>query len=46
MLTLSKLDHENIVKYKDSFEYDQCLYIVTEFCEEGDLAGYIQKLKE
>ena len=34
---LSKLDHPNIVSYKESFQESDSLYIVMEFMDGGDL---------
>ena len=44
---IKKLNHPNIISYKDSFN-DQSNYfnIVTKFCEGGDIYGQIQKKKE
>lgn len=38
---LKSLDHPNIVKYIETFENDDFLYIVTELCEGGELYDYI-----
>ena len=46
---LQRLRHPNIVKYKESIyeKHSQLLYIVMEFCEEGDLLQKIdQKIVE
>ncbi|KFV39695.1 Serine/threonine-protein kinase Nek3, partial [Gavia stellata] len=40
---LAKMKHPNIVAYKDSFEADGHLYIVMEYCDDGDL---MQKIKQ
>lgn len=41
---LSKLDHPNIIGYKESFvDKDGSLCIITTFCEEGDLFTKIRK---
>ena len=40
---LSRLDHPNIMKIYEFFEDKNNFYIITEFCDEGDLAG---KMKE
>ena len=45
----STLNHENIVKYKGSFEYKEKLYLLLEFCENKDLYTLFKdrkKLKE
>ncbi|KFP76129.1 Serine/threonine-protein kinase Nek3, partial [Apaloderma vittatum] len=39
---LGKMKHPNIVAYKESFEADGHLYIVMEYCDDGDL---MQKIK-
>ncbi|NXT63805.1 NEK3 kinase, partial [Chaetops frenatus] len=39
---LAKMKHPNIVAFKESFEADGHLYIVMEYCENGDL---MQKIK-
>ncbi|NXX11898.1 NEK3 kinase, partial [Podargus strigoides] len=39
---LAKMKHPNIVAYKESFEADGHLYIVMEYCDDGDL---LQKIK-
>jgi len=41
---LRKLDHPNIVEYKGSFFVKDTLMIVMQYCEGGDLAGYIKAL--
>ncbi|KFU97044.1 Serine/threonine-protein kinase Nek3, partial [Pterocles gutturalis] len=40
---LAKMKHPNIVAYKESFEADRHLYIVMEYCDDGDL---MQKIKQ
>ncbi|NWY66025.1 NEK3 kinase, partial [Erithacus rubecula] len=39
---LAKMKHPNIVAFKESFESDGHLYIVMEYCDDGDL---MQKIK-
>ncbi|XP_062281003.1 serine/threonine-protein kinase Nek1-like [Scomber scombrus] len=39
---LSKMSHPNIVQYKESFEEGDCLYIVMDYCEGGDLSKKIK----
>ncbi|NXC94262.1 NEK3 kinase, partial [Certhia familiaris] len=39
---LAKMKHSNIVAFKESFEADGHLYIVMEYCDDGDL---MQKIK-
>uniref|UniRef100_A0A8D0GQ73 non-specific serine/threonine protein kinase n=1 Tax=Sphenodon punctatus TaxID=8508 RepID=A0A8D0GQ73_SPHPU len=41
-IMLAKMEHPNIVAYKESFEADGHLYIVMEYCDDGDL---MQKIK-
>ncbi|XP_019385546.1 PREDICTED: serine/threonine-protein kinase Nek3 isoform X5 [Crocodylus porosus] len=41
-ILLAKMKHPNIVGYKESFEADGHLYIVMEYCDDGDL---MQKIK-
>ncbi|NXN53908.1 NEK3 kinase, partial [Rynchops niger] len=41
-ILLAKMKHPNIVAYKASFEADGHLYIVMEYCDDGDL---MQKIK-
>ncbi|XP_038617648.1 serine/threonine-protein kinase Nek3 isoform X2 [Tachyglossus aculeatus] len=42
-ILLAKMKHPNIVTFKESFEADGHLYIVMEYCDEGDL---MQKIKQ
>ena len=39
---LSKVRHEHILNYIESFEDDECLNIVTEYCDGGDLEVYLR----
>ncbi|XP_072198424.1 serine/threonine-protein kinase Nek3-like isoform X2 [Excalfactoria chinensis] len=41
-ILLAKMKHPNVVAYKESFEADGHLYIVMEYCDDGDL---MQKIK-
>ena len=45
---LNLLKHENIVKYKEHFNMKptKTIYIVMEYCPEGDLAKKIQEKKQ
>lgn len=43
---LKALDHNNVLRYTDSFESDGALCIVTEFCSNGDLSEYLEKRKK
>jgi serine/threonine protein kinase len=40
---MAALDHQNVVKYYDSFLEGNLLNIVMEFCEEGDLQMFLKK---
>lgn len=42
---LSKMNHENIVKYYDSFVENNNWFIVMEYCNGGDLYNYLKKNK-
>ncbi|GBG32731.1 Serine/threonine-protein kinase Nek1 [Hondaea fermentalgiana] len=43
---LAKLQHPNIVDYIDSFLEDEALHLVTQYCEQGDLAKLIKHYKK
>ena len=43
---LSKIKSKYVVKYCDSFEFDNKLNIVMEYCENGDLNTFIEKRKK
>lgn len=36
------MDHPNIVKFIDKFNTDRSIYIVTEFCADGDLRNMMK----
>lgn len=40
---LTKLQHPNIISYKESFIQNGNLYIMTDYCEGGDLASRIRR---
>lgn len=40
---LTKLKHENVVRLLDCKESAQCYFIVTEYCNGGDLADYLHR---
>ena len=42
VLLLQKLNHPNINKYYKSFSNNNCLYIIMEFMNNGDLSGFIK----
>ena len=42
VLLLQKLNHPNINKYYKSFSMNNCLYIIMEFMDNGDLSGFIK----
>ena len=41
---LKKLDHPNIMKIFECFVDDQNFYIISDFCDQGDLLGKLEKL--
>lgn len=41
---LRRLDHPNIVAYKDNFFMGDTLVIIMEYCEGGDLSAYIKDM--
>ena len=43
---LRKLEHSNIMKIYEYFIDENNLYIITEFCDEGDLLGKMKKLNK
>jgi len=43
---LAQMDSDYVVKYYDSFIGSDCLYIVMEYCNKGDLQNLIKKAKE
>jgi serine/threonine-protein kinase ULK/ATG1 len=43
---MKKVSHENIVKLHDIYQTTNNMYIITEFCEEGDLYHYLEKKKK
>ena len=43
---LKSIDDENIIKYIDSFFYDDSFYIITEFCSNLDLKSFINEHKK
>ena len=43
---LSNLDHDYIVKFHESFLENDCLCIVTEYCEGGDLDQRLKEMKK
>ena len=43
---LKKLEHSNIMKIYEYFIDENNLYIITEFCDEGDLLGKMKKLNK
>ena len=40
---LTKINHENIVKYYKSFEKDDSYYIIMEYCKYSDIKNFIEK---
>ena len=43
---LSSLSNKYIVKYYESFQSGQNIYIVMEYCEKGDLCTYMSELQK
>jgi NIMA (never in mitosis gene a)-related kinase len=43
---LSRLDHPNIVKYKESFCENNLLIIIMEYCEVGDLSYHVKQKRK
>eukprot|EP00050_Salpingoeca_kvevrii_P000579 m.151612 g.151612 ORF g.151612 m.151612 type:complete len:167 (+) comp10154_c0_seq1:64-564(+) len=43
---LERLNHPNIIFFFDAFLQNQCVFIVTEYCEGGDLHQVIERTKE
>jgi serine/threonine protein kinase len=42
---LKRFNHPNIVKFKDVLSSKNSLYIITEFCKNGDLKELIKRKK-
>ncbi len=40
---MKKIQHKNIVELSDVYQSANNIYIVTEFCDEGDLKDYLRK---
>lgn len=40
---MKKMDHDNVVKLLDVYQTNNNMYIVTEYCKDGDLRNYIKK---
>ena len=40
---LKVVDHPNVVKFYDSFIFENELYIATEFADKGDLRKYLKR---
>ena len=45
-LLLQKIDNENVIKYIDSFFYDDSFYLIMEFCSNLDLKSFINEHKK
>jgi len=39
---LKKVDHPNVIKIIEIYQYSGCTYIVTEFCKGDSLQAYIR----
>lgn len=46
ILILRQVNHENIIKLKETLKDSDSFYLVFEYCNGGDLAGSLQKYKE
>ena len=46
VILLQRLSHPNINKYYKSFSVNNCLYIIMEFMDNGDLPGFIKAHKK
>ena len=46
IILLQELDHPNINKYYKSFINNNCLYIIMEFMDNGDISGFISAHKK
>jgi serine/threonine protein kinase len=42
---LKQCNNDNVIKYLDSFYSNEYLFIVTEYCNEGDLETYLANKK-
>lgn len=42
---MKKVQHDNIVRLLDVYQTSNNMYIVTEYCEGGDLANFLKKRK-
>jgi len=42
---MKKMEHENIVRFMDVYQTSNNMYIITEYCPDGDLRGYLKKRK-
>ncbi|CAI2375083.1 unnamed protein product [Moneuplotes crassus] len=41
---LSKLDNSRIIKLKKCFAYKNCIYLITDLCQKGDLGELLKKI--
>ena len=42
---LKNCNNDNVIKHIDSFMSDKHVFIVTEFCNEGDVQDYLENKK-
>lgn len=42
---LRRLDHPNIIKLFEVYFYNECYYLVTEYCEGGSILDYLRESK-
>ena len=45
ILVHKRLDHSNIIKFRDYFVFEQNVYIILDYAENGNLYSYIHKQK-
>lgn len=43
---LKSCKHDNVIRFVDSFRTDNYVFIITEFCNGGDLEHYLEKQKQ
>jgi serine/threonine-protein kinase ULK/ATG1 len=43
---LKRFKHKNIVEFVDAIEEENYIYVVTQYCEDGDLSEYLKENKK